>query len=95
MSTLLEQAIKHKDVPAGTVQHIKSWKDWTRLQRPKGTKCPFGDFHATKRNVLIRPTQYGYKLICMADRCKGKSVDRDTAEDEACEDAPVYTADMF
>ena len=94
MTTLLEQAIRMNDVPSGTVGK-GMWKDWTRLQRPKGTKCPFGEVHATKRNVLIRPTQYGYKLICMADRCKGKSVDRDTAEDEACEDAPVYTADMF
>ena len=98
--TLLEQALRMNDVPVGTVEK-GTWKEWTRLQRPKGTKCPHGEIHATKRNVLIRPHNHGYLLVCLADKCKGKSVERDTnsgyttEEDDACDSNPVYTADMF
>ena len=99
--TLLEQSLRTNDVPVGTIEKGK-WKSWTRLQRPKQTKCPFGEVHATKRNVLIRAHDCGYKVICMADRCKGKSFERDTncgysteEEEEGRKSMPTYTADMF
>ena len=44
MTTLLEQALRMNDVPSGTVDK-GLWKDWTRLIRPKCTKCPFGKVH--------------------------------------------------
>ena len=99
MTTLLEQALRTNDVPSGTVGK-GMWKDWTRLQRPKGTKCPFGKVHKKNRNICIRECPDGYQIRCFGSDCNGLTLNRNCETSQTWVDdlnvgIPVYTADMF
>ena len=97
--TLLQQALDNNDVPAGTIQD-KTNKGWTRLKRPKGTRCPFGEQHSKNCNVRIRQYDDGYQLRCFSNTCRGRTKQRHTMLGHTKEEwekmqPPVWTADMF
>ena len=101
VKSLLQQALEHNAVPAGSKMDNKVCGQWRRIIRPKGTKCPFGNIHKKNTNCRIRPHDNGFQIRCFSKTCDNKSlyVDTDgglTAEELAAMVVPKrYTADMF